>query len=196
MTEPLGHIIQPPVEVSYDEQGDISCAICTLKAADVMAAVRASSSHSRETLPSTLIDEEPKTGWCEGAAGAGIGEWIEFEFTSPVTLAGFEFLGGRMTSWSEVASHGRVTALDMTINGSPTGTVKIQDVLAIRDRGADGAVKPVSALLPALIDIHTNVFPDVPVRRLRLTIADVAPADVGDVTCIDRVRLAVGPSME
>lgn len=58
--------------------------------APLMTVASASSVRKQEKgifyFPSFAFDKNSNTAWCEGASGAGIGEWIDFQFRSEVRL--------------------------------------------------------------------------------------------------------------
>lgn len=45
-------------------------------------------------FPNFAFDKNPATAWCEGADGAGKGEWLQFDFGAPVSLEAIEIMPG------------------------------------------------------------------------------------------------------
>jgi hypothetical protein len=54
-------------------------------------------------------DGDTRTAWSEGVPGAGVGEWLEFSFRSPVTLTAVELINGYAKSHRLYRRNGRVS---------------------------------------------------------------------------------------
>jgi F5/8 type C domain len=70
-------------------------------------------------------DGDTRTAWSEGAPGAGVGEWLEFSFDSPVKLTGIELVNGYAKNRGLYRRNGRLSQVRVvTDGGSRRGTLR------------------------------------------------------------------------
>lgn len=74
---------------------------------------------SAEIRPQNLADGRRDTAWCEGAAGDGVGEWVELHFDRETKLAAVTIVNGRdrggaSDRWRE---SGRVRGAVLEVDG-------------------------------------------------------------------------------
>jgi uncharacterized protein (UPF0333 family) len=77
-----------------------------------------------------LIDRDPTTCWAEGVAGYGIGEFIQFNFAAPVTVAQIRIVPGydkTAGGWDRWTSNGRVRSFDLSYSDGTTESYSVTD---------------------------------------------------------------------
>ncbi len=118
-----------------------------------------------------LAERNPEIPWSEGAAGHGIGEWVELEPTKPAPLLAL-FISPGFQSYKKrerFEQNGRPARVEIRLNGEHRFRATLGD-----KRGAQ--------LIPILG--YTK-----PVSKLRITILEVFPGTRFADTCISRVAL-------
>ena len=80
--------------------------------------------------PQNLSDDDLQTVWSEGVDGAGLGEWVRFDFGRPVQLARIEIANGNQKSKTVFATDPRVRSLRIEYSN---GSVQIVDLRDIED---------------------------------------------------------------
>ncbi len=128
-------------------------------------------------------DFDLNTAWVEGAAGNGVGQYLEFTYnlkgqnTSPeLALTEMRVFNGYRKTRDLWEKNGRVKAFDVTVNGKPYGKVALSDAY----RYQTVKIKPIP-----LPKNQTTV--------LRFTIADVYPgAKYSDTAVTDLTFDGVG----
>lgn len=74
-----------------------------------------------------LVDGDPTTAWVEGADGPGSGEWVKFEFTSPLELSRIDILNGYQLDESHFTGDARVKTILVEYSGGDTQVVDLLD---------------------------------------------------------------------
>ena len=100
--------------------------------------------------------------WCEGAAGDGTGEWLEFNFPSAQTISSLNFVNGVGSSLSIWMKANRSKSLTLKFSNGTTTTVKVRNVM-----------------LP-----QTVTFPAVTTSSVKLTINEVVKGAKYNDLCI------------
>lgn len=78
-------------------------------------------------------DMDLSTAWVEGASDSGIGQWIEYTFStmdmkeSQLALTELIVFNGYRKNRDLWAKNGRIKSLTMTVNSKPYGTVELAD---------------------------------------------------------------------
>lgn len=115
--------------------------------------------------------------WCEGAEGNGVGEWIELTPAKPRKLLGLAIYPGyqqpRYYAWN-----GRPSRVEIILNDEHRFVATLGEIDP-RDAGyalSGGQLVPIRGY-------------DQPVKKLRITILEVAPGTRWEDTCIQRVLL-------
>ncbi len=118
-----------------------------------------------------LAERNPEFPWSEGAAGHGIGEWVELEPTKPAPLLALDISPGFQSykKTERFEQNGRPSRVEILLNGEHRFTATLGD-----RRGAQ--------LIPILG--YTK-----PVSKLRITVLEVFPGTRFADTCISRVGL-------
>jgi len=77
-----------------------------------------------------LVDDDPLTCWAEGVAGYGLGEYVEFAFSSPVTITGLSIVPGYdkfVDGWDRWTSNGRVRSFTLSFSDGTSETYSVTD---------------------------------------------------------------------
>jgi hypothetical protein len=114
-----------------------------------------------------LVDGDPTTPWQEGANGAGLGEWVRFEFTQPLELARLEILNGYQKDDERFVGNPRVRLVMVEYSSGATQLVELSDV---RD--------------PQIINPTSEA-----VEWVKLAIVSVYPGDKWEDTALSEVRI-------
>ncbi|MFT4974794.1 MAG: hypothetical protein ACI8S6_000677 [Myxococcota bacterium] len=121
-----------------------------------------------------LDDDDYRTAWVEGVDGDGIGEWIEFTYTSPEPDWGcgsISIINGYQKSAAAFRDNGRVKALDVFAGGERRGRLEVED-----RTGEQFFTVPVARY-----------------ARVRLVIAEVYPGAKHKDTAITEMWVGCGP---
>ncbi|HEY5994546.1 MAG TPA: hypothetical protein VIU46_08105 [Gallionellaceae bacterium] len=113
------------------------------------------------------------TAWCEGAAGAGMGEWIELTLKEPFTNDGGFKLGilpGFASTHALFGKNNRPKKLAVIINDDP-------------------AVKEITLEDYAKFQSFVFEWPDKPVNKIRLKILEVYKGEQANDTCITDITV-------
>lgn len=114
-----------------------------------------------------LVDGDLATPWQEGANGAGLGEWVRFEFTQPLELARIEILNGYQKDDERYLGNPRVRLIMVEYSSGATQLVELSDV---RD--------------PQMINPTSEA-----VEWVKLAIVSVYPGDKWEDTALSEVRI-------
>ena len=114
-----------------------------------------------------LVDGDLTTPWQEGANGAGLGEWVRFEFTQPLELARLEILNGYQKDDERFVGNPRVRLVMVEYSSGATQLVELSDV---RD--------------PQIINPASEA-----VEWVKLAIVSVYPGDKWEDTALSEVRI-------
>lgn len=100
--------VQPPMPGN-----DSSAAEITAKQVVVSASSVRRSDDKNFYFPSLAFDKNPATAWCEGVAGAGAGEWLQFEFNQTMTLRQIKIDPGYFKNRDVWAKNNRVARISV-----------------------------------------------------------------------------------
>lgn len=176
----------PPLRVEFDALGSVVAKEAVIPR-DAIRKVSASSSLGSAYAADMAFDGSLATAWAEGAAGSGIGEWIEVEFGDAASGRGrdvyaIELCGGYAATGKLYRDNNRITEI------------------MVEWTAVDGTVgsKRVSVLPPEYP--HANPFSRFAayaeraylglraVRRIRIAVLGVQKGDLYDDTCIAEIR--------
>jgi hypothetical protein len=125
-------------------------------------------SYAAENLKSLW---SPDTAWCEGAKGAGTGEWIELAPEVPKPLAAIEIAPGYFKSEELFEANARPKKLLVELNGEHSFTATVQD---------------------ARVTCHIPILGYAkPVKTIRMTFQEVWPGKKYEDLCVSAIRLHV-----
>jgi hypothetical protein len=77
-----------------------------------------------------LVDGDPATCWAEGVEGYGLGEHVQFDFPSPVTVTQISIIPGydkNVDGWDRWFSNGRVRTFDLSFSDGATESYSVSD---------------------------------------------------------------------
>jgi hypothetical protein len=77
--------------------------------------------------PTNLLDGDLTTAWNEGAEGPGVGQWVRFEFSEPLTLARMEIANGYQKDKERFQGNVRVKSLKVEYSNGITQLVDLLD---------------------------------------------------------------------
>ncbi len=129
----------------------------------------ASDNHSYAAANVKRVDREH--AWCEGADGAGVGEWLELKPAVAKQLANIEMEPGYSKSEELFRANARPKKVKVDLNGEHSFTAAVPDDMAtcwIPIRGYDK-----------------------PVKTIRLTFLEVWPGEKFEDLCVSGIRLHV-----
>jgi hypothetical protein len=78
-------------------------------------------------FPSFAFDKNSNTAWCEGASGAGVGEWIDFQFHSEVRLRQIKIQPGYFKTSQIWRDNNRVAAALIEFSDGTSQTARFSD---------------------------------------------------------------------
>lgn len=78
-------------------------------------------------FPNLAFDGNPATAWCEGASGAGIGEWLRFDFDREVTLKSIKVQAGYFKNIEVWAKNNRVAVARFDFSDGTSKNFSIAD---------------------------------------------------------------------
>jgi hypothetical protein len=78
-------------------------------------------------FPNFAFDGNPATAWCEGAKGAGEGEWLKFEFDREVALKQIKIQPGYFKSAQSWSDNNRVSAVSIQFSDGTTRKFSFPD---------------------------------------------------------------------
>ncbi|MGI5939889.1 MAG: NADase-type glycan-binding domain-containing protein [Thermoleophilia bacterium] len=114
-----------------------------------------------------LIDNDLGTAWIEGIPGPGVGEWVRFDFQSPVVLTRLEIINGNRRNAQRFKECIRVHSLKLEYSDGSTQLVELLDTEA-----PQGVVTKSQ-----------------PTKWLKMTIMSVHPGYVRDEAALSEVRM-------
>jgi hypothetical protein len=79
-----------------------------------------------------LVDGDVTTAWNEGAKGVGLGEWVRFEFSSPVTLARIDLANGNQKDEQRFSGDIRIKTVQLEYSNGSTQLVDLLDTREIQ----------------------------------------------------------------
>jgi hypothetical protein len=85
---------------------------------------------SQDFRAPNLVDSNPATAWIEGADGTGTGEWVKFEFVSPLTLSRIDVTNGYQLDDSHFNGDARIKTIEVEYSD---GESQVVDLLDTRD---------------------------------------------------------------
>jgi hypothetical protein len=81
-------------------------------------------------FPSFAVDGNSATAWCEGAPGAGTGEWLKFEFERAATLRQIKIQPGYFKNTEVWSKNNRVAEITLEFSdGSTKKGVRLQNAM-------------------------------------------------------------------
>ena len=102
----------------------------TLKASSTLK-----TSGSTSYAVGNLIDGDPGTCWAEGAAGYGLGQWVEFRFASPVTITRIQVLIGydkKTDDYDRWLANGRLHSFTLEFSDGSRGKFNVKDLRTLQ----------------------------------------------------------------
>jgi hypothetical protein len=78
-------------------------------------------------FPNFAFDNNPATAWCEGAAGAGVGEWLQFNFDREVTLKQIKMQPGYFKNSETWQKNNRVSEITVQLSDGSTEQFSFAD---------------------------------------------------------------------
>jgi hypothetical protein len=172
---------------------DGGCSACSETVAALGGTLHASStlaSKDGRYDAKNLLDDDPRTAWCEGADGPGVGEWVELRFPAPVSLAELHLLTGYGKSIDTLRDNGRVQVIRVEVDGAVVGRILPYDIARPRDPSVGDA--------EWLADLHRfgaiawqaqlNTAGTPTGARIRFVIEAVYPGDRYADTCLSTLR--------
>lgn len=79
-----------------------------------------------------LVDGDLTTAWNEGAKGVGLGEWVKFEFSDPVTLARVDIANGNQKDEERFKGDIRIKTMQLEYSNGATQLVDLLDTEEIQ----------------------------------------------------------------
>jgi hypothetical protein len=95
------------------------------RAATESSALKATNSGNYRAT--NLLDGNLETAWNEGADGPGLGEWVEFQFTLPLTLVRIELANGYQLDEGRFHSSARIKTVQLEYSDGETQLVDLLD---------------------------------------------------------------------
>lgn len=78
-------------------------------------------------FPNFAFDNNPVTAWCEGAPGAGIGEWLQFNFDREVLLKQIKIQPGYFKNDKVWAKNNRLAKISVKFSDNSTREFSLRD---------------------------------------------------------------------
>ena len=79
-------------------------------------------------FPNFAFDKNPATAWCEGADGAGKGEWLQFDFGAPVSLKEIKIMPGYFKNADAWRKNNRAAAVALKFSdGTTRANIRLAD---------------------------------------------------------------------
>jgi hypothetical protein len=120
-----------------------------------------------------IYDNNYKTAWVEGIIDYGIGEWIEYQFsTLNDSIEGIEFCNGYVKNKKTFKENSRVKKMKMYLNGKPYAIINLEDTYATQLFYFDDLIKS-----------------DLKNIRIKFEILEVYPGTKYKDTCISELRM-------
>jgi hypothetical protein len=165
-TDETGAVVPPSDDVgSSTTTTTLPALLVRPKATVSSSALEATSSASFQAT--NLLDGDLSTPWLEGANGAGLGEWVRFEFAQPLELARIEIANGYQKDDGRFLGNPRVRLLKVEYS---SGAVQIVQLFDVKDMQI---IEPASEA----------------VEWVRLVILSVYPGDEWQDTALSEVRI-------
>lgn len=126
---------QPSVEQINDNKRNPSFPTMTPNASPNNSAPRivVSSSSVRKSdegnfyFPNFAFDNNPSSAWCEGAKGAGVGEWLQFNFDRDVMLKQIKIQPGYFKNEKSWVKNNRLAEAALLFSDGTTRNVRLED---------------------------------------------------------------------
>jgi hypothetical protein len=109
-----------------------SCARLSSEGAEICASSVLKSQLGFTYGPTNLLDGKLDTGWVEGAAGNGEGEWVLAQFGGMRSVTGLEFLNGYHKNEELFRRNNRVAVLEIQLSNGVSGTVMLDDASGVQ----------------------------------------------------------------
>jgi hypothetical protein len=87
---------------------------------------------SQDFRAPNLVDGNPATAWLEGADGTGAGEWVKFEFVSPLTLSRIDVANGYQVDDSHFDGDARIKTIEVEYSDGESQVVDLLDTQDIQ----------------------------------------------------------------
>jgi hypothetical protein len=133
--DPMASVSGTPASTSTTQRGGSITAPSTVSSVGTLLERPKACSSSSALKPTNfqnfrapnLVDGDPTTAWIEGAEGPGSGEWVRFEFTSPLELSRIDILNGYQLDTSHFKGDARVKTILVEYSGGATQVVDLLD---------------------------------------------------------------------
>ena len=140
---------QPETNISANTAGNLpSVQIESNKSGGAAPQIVASASSVKKPekgnfyFPNFAFDKNSATAWCEGAEGAGAGEWIQFEFDREVLLKQIKIEPGYFKNADLWAKNNRVAAVALQYsNGATAGGFRLRDAMEAQTINIENPVR-------------------------------------------------------
>ena len=80
-------------------------------------------------FPNFAFDNNPATAWCEGVKGAGIGEWLQFNFAQTVALKAIKIMPGYFKNQESWAKNNRVANVEIAFSNNTIRSFTLADAM-------------------------------------------------------------------
>jgi hypothetical protein len=114
-----------------------------------------------------LLDGDLTTAWIEGKKGAGLGEWVRFDFAQPTLLARIDIVNGYQKEETSFAANPRAKLVSVQFSSGATYLVELQDTQ----------------------DLQFIVPAGEAIEWVKLVIVSVYPGKVNEDTALSEVHL-------
>jgi len=136
------------------ETGDVTNFYWIEKGALIWEKVTASSTDAGYYVESVL-DNDLKTGWTEGAAGDGINEWVLFESGNPLEVSKIVIYNGYHKSFNLYQANNRIKKLEIITSNNQVFTVELADLFEPIEIVFDSPIKA-SSLKLKIIEVYSG----------------------------------------
>lgn len=205
--EPLPNAAAPPSltePVQYGLSGvDWGCAAC-VDLQSYLVGAESERALKGDYQAYLLVDGDPKTAWCEGAPGPGIGEKARILLGKPLRIEAIGVFGGYFKSEALLAGNGRLKEARLTTSDGHSQILRFHDPTRPLSRdpslGSQAPEIPPSAWFdwtlragPPLVGVPTAGL----IEWVELEILEVYPGEKHEDTCVSEVALLlVDPDAE
>jgi len=120
--------------------------------------------------PANLFDSKYDFAWSTyGEKTSGVGEWVELQFASPMTIAGLLVWNGYQRSESHFLANGRVASLDLSEAKGKPQEVGLKDLMGSQKIDLAKPLKNAKSLRLAIKKtIPGKNYPDILLSEIRL----------------------------